>query len=93
MFYALIRKVRFKNQSVFAGLFSGALWNIGNLLSIITISFLGLARGYPLTQATVLVSVLWGVLCFKESTSRKDMLKIIGGTVVLVLGVMTLGAA
>ncbi len=74
-------------------LLSGLIWNIGNLLSIISISLIGLSRGLPITQSASLVAVLWGLFYFKEVTNKKARFQILIGAIILLVGVATLGLA
>lgn len=90
---AILKRVRFESQGMGAALLSGAVWNLGNLLGIVAISLIGLAKGFPITQASVLVAVLWGLLYFKEITQKKKMLQVLAGAVVLLAGVIILGLA
>ncbi|MBI2074839.1 MAG: hypothetical protein HYT83_03330 [Candidatus Levybacteria bacterium] len=91
--FGVFKKLAFKNEAIFQGIAGGVLWNVGNLFSIIAISFLGLAKGYPITQAALLISVFWGVFYFKEVTKRSDLVKILSGAIILVAGVVILGLA
>ncbi|MBI2329871.1 hypothetical protein HYU94_00575 [Candidatus Daviesbacteria bacterium] len=79
MVIALFKKVKFQNIAIKASLLSGVIWSIGNLLGILAISLIGLAKGLPITQLAVLVAVLWGVFLI--------------GALVLISGVITLGLA
>lgn len=90
---AIFKRVRFENRGVGAALLSGAIWNFGNLLAIAAISLIGLAKGFPITQASVLVAVLWGLYYFKEITQRKQVMQVLIGAVILLTGVAVLGLA
>jgi len=51
----------------FYGLLSGIMWGLGNALSLIVISDLGMSRGLPAwVSLVILTSFLWGVLAFNE---------------------------
>lgn len=91
--FLIFKKVKIKNEAIISSLLSGVLWNIGNLLSIFTVSLVGLAKGFPLTQSSVLIAVCWGLFYFKEITSPKNKLRILIGTVILLTGVIVLGLA
>lgn len=90
---AFVKQVKFRNKGVAAGLLSGAIWNFGNLLAIAAISLIGLAKGFPITQVSVLVAVLWGLFYFKEITQRKQVAQVLIGAVILLAGVAILGFA
>ena len=91
--YFFHKRESFRNEAVGNSILSGILWSIGNLLSIITVSLIGLAKGFPLTQASVLIAVIWGVFYFKEITKSSDIRKILIGSVILMAGVVILGLA
>lgn len=89
--YFLFKRTSFKSEAVGASLLSGGLWSLGNLLSIIAVSAIGLAKGFPITQGAVLFAVLWGVFYFKEVTKASDIKKVLAGSVILLSGVILLG--
>lgn len=90
---ALLKQVKFKNEAVLASLLSGAIWSLGNLLAAISVSLIGLAKGFPLTQSAVLVAVLWGLFYFKEIKLRRHRIQVLVGAIILLLGVIILGLA
>lgn len=90
---ALANKVRFKNEAVRLSLLSGMIWNIGNLLSLISISLIGLSKGMPISQSATLIAVLWGLFYFKEITKSEQRRQVLIGAVILITGVITLGLA
>jgi len=91
MAISFINRIKFQNKAVLASLLSGAIWTIGNLLAVLAISAIGLARGLPITQLAVLVAVLWGVFYFKEITRRKQKMQALIGALIFISGVITLG--
>mmetsp|Transcript_4814 Transcript_4814/g.6633 ORF Transcript_4814/g.6633 Transcript_4814/m.6633 type:complete len:414 (+) Transcript_4814:140-1381(+) len=48
------------------GTLSGILWSAGNFMCIISVTFLGQGVGYSFTQASMLISGLWGIFYFHE---------------------------
>lgn len=90
---ALIKKVKFKKEAIKEGLLCGVLWNIGNLLSVISISLIGLSKAMPISQSSSLVAVLWGLFYFKEITKRKLMVQILIGAIILLTGIAILSLA
>lgn len=83
----------FTNGAIGKSLLCGGMWSVGNLLSIVAVSLLGLAKGFPLTQSAVLIAVLWGLFYFKEITKSSDVKKVIIGSIILLSGVIILGLA
>lgn len=90
---AFLKQVRFRNTGAAAAFLSGVIWNFGNLLAIAAISLIGLAKGFPITQVSVLVAVLWGLFYFREITQKKKVLQVLAGAVILLAGVAVLGLA
>lgn len=73
-----------------SGAFSGIIWNIGNFASFFAVLNLGISIGFPLTQMALFVSVLWGLLYFREIAGRKNIIKTIISSFVLFLGAILL---
>jgi glucose uptake protein GlcU len=74
------------------GLVSGVLWNLGNICSILSmLPPLGAAVGYPLTQACILISGLWGILFYREIKGAGAILRFFVCAVVLLAGACFLG--
>ncbi len=90
---ALFKRVRFKQEAVLSSLLSGAIWSLGNLLAVISVSLIGLSKGFPITQSAVLIAVLWGLFYFKEVTGLKDRVQVLIGAMILIGGVVALGMA
>ena len=87
---AFFKRVRFKKEGIAAGLLSGAIWSFGNLLGIIAINLIGLAKGFPITQSAVLVAVLWGLFYFKEITRPRQQIQVFAGVIILLVGIFIL---
>lgn len=90
---AFIQRVRLKKELTGVGLLSGMIWNIGNLLSLIAISSIGLSKAIPVSQSAALVAVLWGIFYFKEITKTTHKMQIILGAAILIIGITVLGLA
>lgn len=91
--FALYKKVKFTSKEVGKSLLCGGMWSVGNLLSIVAVSILGLAKGLPLTQSSLLISAMWGLFYFKEITKSSQVRQVIIGSIVLLSGVIILGLA
>lgn len=88
---AIISKVKFTTEIIKEGLFSGIIWNVGNLLSLISLSLIGLSKMGPISQIATLVAVFWGLFYFKEVTRPEAKLQILIGAAILLGGVIILG--
>lgn len=89
----LISRVGFRREALQESLLSGTIWNIGNLLSLIAISAIGLSKAIPISQSSTLVAVFWGLFYFKEITDRRERMPVLVGAVILLIGVIVLSLA
>ncbi len=87
------KRAKFKKEAIALSLLSGVIWNIGNLLSVISVSLIGLAKSIPLTQLAILIAVLWGLFYFKEVASAKGKLRVLIGAAILLIGAIVLSSA
>lgn len=90
---AIVGKIKFSREAIKEGLFSGVIWNIGNLLSLVSLSLIGLAKMGPISQSSTLIAVFWGLFYFKEITKPKAKLQVLIGAIILLVGVIILGLA
>mmetsp|Transcript_23483 Transcript_23483/g.35529 ORF Transcript_23483/g.35529 Transcript_23483/m.35529 type:complete len:426 (-) Transcript_23483:2366-3643(-) len=68
----------------------GLLWSIGNFCSILSIGFLGEGVGFSVIQASMLVSGLWGIFCFREIEGANAISKWYIAASVTVTGILLL---
>lgn len=86
----LLCRAKFKKEALKMSFLSGVIWNIGNLGGVLAVSLIGLAKGIPMTQLSILVAVFWGLFYFKEVTEKRKIIQILIGAVILLLGVFIL---
>lgn len=72
------------------GSISGILYSGGNFMCIISVTILGQGVGYSFTQASMLISGLWGIFRFKEIQGRDMILKWLLSASVSVTGILWL---
>lgn len=65
----------------------------GNYTALLTVQYLGVAQGYPLTQLGIIVNTLWGVLVFKEVNTFKGKVLVAIGVIVAIIGAIALNSA
>eukprot|EP00536_Pseudo-nitzschia_multiseries_P018260 jgi/Psemu1/315657/fgenesh1_kg.2312_\ len=68
----------------------GLLWSIGNFFSIVAVENLGEGIGYSASQASMLVSGLWGIFYFNEIEGADAILKWYASASVTALGIVIL---
>lgn len=77
---------RMKMGIIPAGTASGAMWMAGNLGSLLAVDALGLTVGQPLTQTALFISVLWGIVYFREIRERRRIIMVGVSALLLFLG-------
>ena len=75
-----------------AGMVSGTVWNVGFFFSIFATKYLGFTVGFPLTQCSLLVSGIWGLLLFREITNPARIVFFFASAGVLLGGAAMLSA-
>ena len=73
---------------------AGALWSVANTLTVYAIRDVGLSIAFPLWNSNSLLGVIWGALLFRElhGASRKRVLAVVAGALIMVVGGTLLGA-
>src|SRR6185437_250912 len=84
---------RWIKREIAAGVISGSLFNAGSLFVLIAVASIGITVAYPISQTATLFAVSWGVLYFKEISNRRNILRVITGSVMILLGAMLLSIA
>lgn len=90
IFIFIIKRPRVDFTILPSGVLSGIAWNVGNFASFFAVLNLGITIGFPLTQMALFVSVLWGLLYFREITGRKNIMKIVLASIILLFGAVLL---
>lgn len=64
----------------------GLIWGIGNIALLLSQAKIGLSVAYPVSQASVIVSVLGGVFINKEHKSRQEWIATLIGILIILGG-------
>lgn len=72
------------------GCTAGLLWSLGNVCSMVSVQQLGEGVGYSLTQASMLISGLWGVFIFREVEGLGVRIKWFVSAVITITGILML---
>lgn len=72
------------------GCAAGLLWSIGNIASMISVQHLGEGVGYSISQASMLVSGLWGIFYFEEVKRRSLRIKWLLAASITIVGILYL---
>ncbi len=87
----LFSKRRIQKELAFPGIVSGVIWNIANIGSLFAVNILGLAIGFPLTQLALFVSIVWGIVYFKEFREKRKKVMVLISAIILFSGALLLG--
>lgn len=77
------------------GILAGMLWAVANTLTVFAIRNVGLSIAFPLWNVNSLVGLFWGWLLFNElrGAGRRELAKVLGGAVAIVIGACVLAYA
>jgi glucose uptake protein len=84
---------RWIKKEIIAGVFSGSLFNLGSLSVLIAIASIGITVAYPISQTATLFAVSWGVLYFKEIVHKRNIFRVIMGSIMILSGAVLLSIA
>jgi glucose uptake protein len=84
---------RWIKKEIVAGIVSGSLFNTGSLFVLIAIASIGITVAYPISQTATLFAVSWGVLYFKEIANKRNILRVVTGSVMILSGAILLSIA
>ena len=75
-------------QTLWAGLVSGSIWQIGNICQIVAQSYYGLpyAISYPIFQASLVFAGFLGIVLFKEITGAPSVTFFYCSAITVVIG-------
>jgi glucose uptake protein len=79
------------DQYVFRNIITGLLWGLGNVCMLYAVSKLGLAIGFSLSQMGTIISTLGGIFLLGEKKAKREMVYVIGGCVLIIVGGLVLG--
>ncbi|MBY0148434.1 GRP family sugar transporter [Neobacillus niacini] len=74
-------------QKVMLNLLTGLSWSIANLSLFIANGTLGIAKSFPLSQASIIIATLGGIVIFKEKKKHREWLAISVGILSVMAGV------
>lgn len=89
----LIFARNWSKSEITAGIISGGLFNMGSMSVLIAIAYIGITVAYPISQTATLFAVSWGILYFKEIVNRRNVFKVIIGSVMILSGAVMLSLA
>lgn len=87
--------LRQKPHLILWAVIAGALWAVGNTLTVFAVRDVGLSIAFPLWNVNSLVGVFWGWFFFRElrGAGSGNWLKVVGGAIAILAGAVALGFA
>lgn len=79
------------NKYTIRNIVTGILWGIGNLGLLLSIPKIGVATSFSLSQTGIIISTLGGVFLLHEKKSKRQMVFVIIGCILVIAGGILLG--
>ncbi|MDA6023339.1 GRP family sugar transporter [Listeria monocytogenes] len=83
---------RFTKQT-WLNMIPGVMWATGNLALLFSNKLVGIATGFSLSQMGVVISTIGGILFLGEKKSKKELILVIIGVVLVIIGGTMIGIA
>ena len=92
---SVARDMTSRSHLIVWAILAGALWAVANTLTVIAIRDVGLSIAFPIWNTNSLVGIFWGWLLFRElqGGGLKTALKVVGGTIAIILAAIMLAYA
>ncbi|WP_141433093.1 GRP family sugar transporter [Bacillus sp. 03113] len=79
------------NKYAARNIIAGIWWGIGNLGLLLSLPKIGVATSYSLSQTGIIISTLGGVFFLGEKKSKKQVIFVIVGCILIIIGGVLLG--
>lgn len=79
------------NRFAAANMLTGLLWGAGNLGLLLSLPKIGVATSFSLSQTGIIISTLGGIFLLHEKKSKRQMIFIIAGCLLIIAGGVFLG--
>ncbi|WNB93332.1 GRP family sugar transporter [Bacillus sp. NEB1478] len=90
---ALIMSFKHKpfNKYSIRNILTGLIWSTGNLTLLLALPLIGIATSFSLSQTGIIISTLGGIFILGEKRSKKEIIWVISGCVLIIVGGVMLG--
>lgn len=88
----LVEELRLFGRKTRLNMLTGILFTIANITMLISVQRNGLAVGWTLSQMNVIISTVGGLLLLKEHKTRKELVFVLSGLVMVAVGGVLIGA-
>ncbi|WP_188648551.1 GRP family sugar transporter [Marinithermofilum abyssi] len=79
------------NRYALRNILSGLLWGLGNLGLLLALPLAGVAISFSLSQTGIIISTVGGLFLLKEHPTKKRMILVIAGCLLIITGGVILG--
>ncbi|WP_163655862.1 GRP family sugar transporter [Listeria sp. PSOL-1] len=94
---ALVLSIKSKGKRLdkrtFLNLIPGVMWATGNLALLFANRLVGVATGFSLSQMGVIISTIGGILFLGEKKTRRELILVILGVILVIVGGVMIGIA
>jgi glucose uptake protein len=90
---ALIMSYKHKpfNKYSLRNIITGLIWSTGNLTLLLALPIIGIATSFSLSQTGIIISTLGGIFILGEKRSKKEIIWVISGCILIIAGGVMLG--
>lgn len=79
------------NKYSVRNILTGLIWSTGNLTLLLSLPLIGIATSFSLSQTGIIISTLGGIFLLGEKRSKKEIIWVISGCVLIIAGGVMLG--
>ena len=84
----LFTKTTLRSRKVSLNLLTGLCWSVANVSLFIANGTVGIAKSFPISQGSIVIATLGGILIFKERKNHREWVAVIGGIMAVMGGVL-----
>ncbi|MED2971533.1 MULTISPECIES: GRP family sugar transporter [unclassified Fictibacillus] len=79
------------NKFAVRNILTGILWSTGNITLLLSLPKIGVATSFSLSQTGIIISTLGGIFILKEKKSKRQIIFVIAGCLLIIAGGVMLG--
>ncbi|MDN4072645.1 GRP family sugar transporter [Fictibacillus terranigra] len=79
------------NKFAVRNILTGVIWSTGNITLLLSLPKIGVATSFSLSQTGIIISTLGGIFILKEKKSKRQIIFVIAGCLLIIAGGVMLG--
>ncbi|MDN4527480.1 GRP family sugar transporter [Fictibacillus fluitans] len=79
------------NKFALRNIVTGLIWSAGNITLLLSLPKIGVATSFSLSQTGIIISTLGGIFILKEKKSKRQVIFVIAGCLLIIAGGVMLG--